>query len=200
MSSVAGFTLLDSEPGEFYFFRWKNLRITVWQRQATGPAVERLQGITQKLIESFPNGISNVHLAGAGPPRPSSAPPRVPSIAPADSAAGTPRPAARSTPPTTAALPTNEARERLKGLMDNYGSQIACVAVIIVGSGFWASTLRSVITGMHLESSRTFPMRLCDSVQAAVQWLPSEHLRLTGVRLEPRDLGEVLHRAREFLF
>jgi hypothetical protein len=166
---------LYSEPHAFLFSSWQNVRIAVWARQATGPALERLDKITHEMVRVWPNGISSIHVA-RGDLRMSSAPP----------------------PPMAERLPTSEARVGFKSLMERY-AQLACVAVLIEGSGFGASALRSVITGMRIESLRTLPMRLCATIDEVVEWLPAEHHKLTGVRLEPEKLRETLLEVSKFL-
>src|SRR5262245_53157518 len=126
MKSSSRFVVLDSEPGAFVFGAWQNIRIAVWPQQATGLALERLDRITQQMLQAWPNGISTIHVTRSGP-------------------IGGARMSER--------LPTEEARAGFKGLIDRY-AQLACVAVLIEGSGFVASTLRSVITGIRIDSGR----------------------------------------------
>jgi len=59
-------TLLDSEPGAFRFYGWKNFTIIGWTAKATGAAVARLRKVTDAAVLAHPEGISNVHLIGRG--------------------------------------------------------------------------------------------------------------------------------------
>ena len=164
MKRSSELTLLDSEPGAFAFYAWENTTLIVWAAQATGAALERLAVISATMVESCPEGVSNIHIVAHGAP-----------------------------------LPTPEARAGFVRLMEQYEAQLACVAVVLEGSGFWAATLRSVITGMRMVSPRTFPMRFHESIEEVPIWLPQEHLKLTGVRLEPARLSGVLQSARDFI-
>jgi hypothetical protein len=64
--------LLDSEPGEFAFYSWKNVMITCWSRRATGPAVERVTLAREAMEREHPEGVSVVYLIAdnAGLPTP----------------------------------------------------------------------------------------------------------------------------------
>lgn len=98
-----------------------------------------------------------------------------------------------------APLPTAEARAGFVDIMKRHEARLACVAVVLEGSGFWAATLRSVITGMRMVSPRTFPMRFHESIAEVPRWLPKEHERLTGTELIPDGLYRALAEARTFL-
>jgi hypothetical protein len=91
-----------------------------------------------------------------------------------------------------ARLPEPEVRDYYVELIKAREAQIACVAVVIGGTGFWASALRSFVTGLHWLSPRSFDFRLLGSVEQAADWLPAEHWKRTGVEVDPRRLQRVL--------
>jgi hypothetical protein len=53
-------------------------------------------------------------------------------------------------------LPDTATRQAFVRLMKSSGSSLACVAVVVGGTGFWASTARSLITGMRVLERRNF--------------------------------------------
>lgn len=92
-------------------------------------------------------------------------------------------------------LPSAEAREALVRMTNEYASSLAAVGVVIGGSGFWASTMRSVVTALRVLGSRAFEMRIHGTVEEIVEWLPAVHLKRTGVKLEPGELLQALRKA-----
>lgn len=93
-------------------------------------------------------------------------------------------------------LPSSEVRSALLEMMARYGPHTACLAVVLEGSGFWASAMRSVITGMRMLAPRAFAMRIHDDIADACAWLPFEHEKRTGVALDPEGLRQAVLRAR----
>jgi hypothetical protein len=91
-------------------------------------------------------------------------------------------------------IPSPEVRELLLGQMRRRADRRACLAVVPAGSGFWASTLRSFVTGLRLVSSRSFEIGVHTSLAQVADWLPPPHFAKTGVQLDPRVLLEMLVR------
>ena len=62
--------LAESEPGRFRLSTWYNVTFLLWSDIATARAVERVQRVTKRMIERYPNGHSNISfvLNGVGPP------------------------------------------------------------------------------------------------------------------------------------
>jgi hypothetical protein len=62
--------LLESEPGRFRCSVWQNVTFLLWSDVATARAIERVQRVTKRMIERYPQGHSNVSfvLNGVGPP------------------------------------------------------------------------------------------------------------------------------------
>jgi hypothetical protein len=98
-----------------------------------------------------------------------------------------------------AALPTAEARAAFVQVIADVGDHLACAAVVLEGSGFWAATLRSVITGIRMLSPGKFPMKFHESIEEVPRWLPKEHFKLTGTRISAQALSNALTEARIFL-
>jgi hypothetical protein len=91
-----------------------------------------------------------------------------------------------------AGLPTPTARAGFIELMKQHGDRLACVAIVVGGTGFLASAMRSLMTGMRLLAPRSFNYRLHGSTDEVVEWLPAEHLARTGEEIDSRRLGRVL--------
>lgn len=86
--------------------------------------------------------------------------------------------------------PSPAAKDLFVRLMKDEAVQL--VGVVIQGSGFWASALRSAITSMQLESGRRVATRHHNDVAELVEWLPRAHLERTGVALDPARLRAVI--------
>jgi len=97
--------------------------------------------------------------------------------------------------PNNLAMPDAATRAALLELGHAYGDRTACIAVIVSGTGFWASAIRSVITGIRVLAPRAFDLRMHASLPELLQWFPEEHARKTGVTLEPSELLLQLERA-----
>jgi hypothetical protein len=91
-----------------------------------------------------------------------------------------------------AALPTAEVRAHLVRALNDRAEQIACVSVVVGGTGFWTSALRSFVTGLRWLAPRSFDFRLSGSVQEVARWLPVEHNKRTGIDIDSKRLIQVL--------
>jgi hypothetical protein len=91
-----------------------------------------------------------------------------------------------------AGLPTPEARAGFIDLMKEHAARLVCVAVVVGGTGFLASALRSFITGMRWASPRSFDFRLHGSINEVTKWLPDEHLKRTGEPIDGQRLKQAL--------
>lgn len=93
-------------------------------------------------------------------------------------------------------LPTPEAREGLRSLVLRDGDHIACVGVVLRGDGFWASALRSAVSGILLVGPRApFPQRVYGSAEELAAWLPGEHVKRTKTPLDALTLLDRLKQA-----
>jgi hypothetical protein len=92
-----------------------------------------------------------------------------------------------------AGLPDAEAREGLARMGDRFANETACLAVVLMGAGFWASALQSVLTGIRLIAPpRPSVMRFSRDLEALESWFAQEHQRRSGVRIEPAVLTALL--------
>jgi hypothetical protein len=92
-------------------------------------------------------------------------------------------------------LPDQTTRDAFVKLMKDSDSAMAAVAVVIGGSGFWASAARSAITGMRVLSRSAFEMRLHGQIAEVLNWLPDKHAKRTGVVIDPERLRRALESA-----
>jgi hypothetical protein len=96
--------------------------------------------------------------------------------------------------------PEGEARDQLIALMKQRAEQRACIAVIVDGMGFWASALRSFVTGIRFVSTRAFPLGIHGNIDEAMQWLPATHETKTGTPVDREGLRRAITNAREQAF
>jgi hypothetical protein len=89
-------------------------------------------------------------------------------------------------------VPTPDGRSGLMKIMTEQSKSLACVAVVVGGSGFWASTMRSFVTGMRFMTPRNFDLRLHGSSLEVLEWLPERHEKITGVSINAAALARVL--------
>lgn len=64
--------LLDSEPGHFAAYGWNNILFLRWWQGGTGPTLERVARVRERMAGQHPGGVSVVYLvaASAGLPTP----------------------------------------------------------------------------------------------------------------------------------
>ena len=91
-----------------------------------------------------------------------------------------------------AALPEAHTRVKFVELMKQNEGQVACIAVVAGGTGFWASAFRSFVTGLRWLAPRSYDLRIHGTIEEVVRWLPPQHLQRTGVRLDPVRLQRLL--------
>ena len=89
-------------------------------------------------------------------------------------------------------LPTPEARAGLMEMMKSQADRFGAVAVVIYGTGFVASAVRSFLTGLRIVAPRTFDFRLHGKSSEVLKWFPAAHLARTGHSVDPIRLGRVL--------
>ncbi len=85
-------------------------------------------------------------------------------------------------------LPTAEAQREMLALMKSRADRRACMVVVLGGSGFWASALRSFITSVRFVSPRSHALTILGSLEQAAFWLPRPHFERSGVWLERAEL------------
>lgn len=90
--------------------------------------------------------------------------------------------------------PLPDAQAELARVYDFDG--LACTVLLLEGTGFWASAIRSMSVNNHRTASTTKPLYIATSLDEVVAWLPEVHQRLTGVTLPPDELRSALSLAR----
>jgi hypothetical protein len=76
-------------------------------------------------------------------------------------------------------------------------SQPHVTAIVLEGSGFWASGLRGMISNSHREAQAKSALKITTSIDSLVGWFCEEHGARTGVELAPMALRDVLQHARQ---
>jgi hypothetical protein len=71
----------------------------------------------------------------------------------------------------------------LKIMKDN-APFVGCLAVILGGTGFWVSAMRSVVTGLRAVAPRVLDLRVHGKFEELLEWFPAEHLKRTGVNID----------------
>ena len=88
------------------------------------------------------------------------------------------------------AAPTPEAQERFARVYEIPG--LACLGVLLEGTGFWASGIRSMTNNLHRGAGSGTRMRVHTGIDELLLWLPDEHRARTGVQLRPEELRQAL--------
>lgn len=91
-----------------------------------------------------------------------------------------------------AALPDAEARVGFAGMMDEHAKRMACVGVVLMGGGFWASALQGIGTGLRMITPRTYMMRFARNPDELRTWLPNEHNRRTEHPIDGVSLSNAI--------
>jgi hypothetical protein len=97
--------------------------------------------------------------------------------------------------PSGMELPDTQARSAFLEITRMYGPQTACVAVVIAGSGFWASAMRSFVTVFRILAPRLFELRIHAAIPELLPWFPEDHARHTGVQLDGDELVRQIQHA-----
>lgn len=95
-------------------------------------------------------------------------------------------------------LPDGGARGVLAQILKDYADHLGCSAVVLGGSGFWASAMRSFITGLRVVAPRTFDVRVHGEIEELREWYPAEHEKRTGVPIDPASFVAELERAKRW--
>lgn len=90
--------------------------------------------------------------------------------------------------PTARPLPSGEVRSAFARIADQHADRILLTAVMIVGGGFWASAVRSMITSVQVITRRKLNARVCGSTDEVLTWLAPEHSARTGQQLDVPQL------------
>jgi hypothetical protein len=88
--------------------------------------------------------------------------------------------------------PTEAADVVFAQVYDSRVSHLACLAMIVEGEGFWASRIRSRITGLRMAVGGLMVLHTDTSIEDVVSWFPAEHAKRTGTTLDPAELTRAL--------
>jgi hypothetical protein len=87
------------------------------------------------------------------------------------------------------------ARDVFVSTLKELREYMAATAVVAPANGFWASTLRSVVTGILVLARVPHEIRFHERVEDVLEWLPARHREVTGVHLDAERLREQLTHA-----
>jgi hypothetical protein len=93
-------------------------------------------------------------------------------------------------------IPTSEARALFAQTLTRHRDHVACIAAVLAGEGFWVSALLGAITGVMALLPSPVPLRYFTHTRELAQWLPAEHLRLAGERVQEAELIACLSEAQ----
>jgi hypothetical protein len=94
------------------------------------------------------------------------------------------------------ALPDADVRGELMAMLQDYSSITGCVGVVLLGTGFWASAMRSALTGVRMVAMGAPPMKFAQSVEEIVPWFCATHEERTGSAIHPSRITSALHHLR----
>lgn len=78
-------------------------------------------------------------------------------------------------------LPDGAVRAALQSNMARYAEVTACLGIIMLGAGFWASALQSALTGIRMVApTGSSVMRFGQTPESVVPWFAREHAERTG--------------------
>jgi hypothetical protein len=81
-------------------------------------------------------------------------------------------------------MPPSEARQRISQVFDEYPKSCSCVAVVFEGTGFFASAVGSVASGIMLLTGRNTPFKVCNSLPEAALFI-AQHMTIYGEPMSP---------------
>jgi hypothetical protein len=89
-------------------------------------------------------------------------------------------------------MPDGPTRDEFVRLLRDGGGKLAVLCLIVGEGGFWASALRSLITGLRVLSRGSFDIGLHTDISEAVEYLHPRHLAKTGVAISGEQFTRVL--------
>jgi hypothetical protein len=96
-------------------------------------------------------------------------------------------------------LPEAAARAELARIMHDHGKSTAAVAVIIPGSGFFVSAMRSLIAALSMVRPQGMPLQTFGDAAQLSEWLAPIHSERTGVPLTAAELLSLFQQAERAL-
>ncbi|MCB9659467.1 MAG: hypothetical protein H6726_17615 [Sandaracinaceae bacterium] len=88
-------------------------------------------------------------------------------------------------------LPSAEVRQRGAHLIDENGSHVLAAAMVLAGTGFWASAVRSVMTASFALARQPYPSKAFATGVEAGEWLSRFD---AGTVFGPEALAQALER------
>jgi hypothetical protein len=91
--------------------------------------------------------------------------------------------------------PTPDAQEEMQRVYASGG--LECTAIVLEGTGFWASGIRSMTNNVRRAAASATLLRLSTSIEEVIDWLPAAHFEHTGVTLPAPEFQNALVAMRE---
>jgi len=88
-----------------------------------------------------------------------------------------------------------DTRQAFVRIAQELGAYNVATAIVTRASGFWASTLRSIATGIVVLARSPVELRFHDDPEELLEWLPAKHEEKTGIKLDVERLRRVLLKA-----
>jgi hypothetical protein len=85
-------------------------------------------------------------------------------------------------------LPGPEAKAALELLTSRHAHAIHSVALVVDGAGFWASMIRSFLTGLHLLRGNAYRCKTFETSTDATAWLLPPHNAETSASVTDREM------------
>lgn len=89
-------------------------------------------------------------------------------------------------------MPDGPTRDTFVKLLRDGGGKLAVLSVVVGTGGFWASALRSLVTGLRVLSRGSFDLGLHRDIPEAVDYLLPRHLAKTSVPVDREQLTSAL--------
>lgn len=99
--------------------------------------------------------------------------------------------------PNKLEIPDAGGRSGLVQLLTTFSPHFGCIGILVGGVGFWASAIRSFITGL-LVLVPGFDVRVVASLEELTSWLPDGHRKHTGVSIDPDELSQAVSACRSW--
>ena len=77
------------------------------------------------------------------------------------------------------------------------GSDLTCLAIVLEGSGLWATSLRNMLEKMHQTGRGSVRLQIATSMDDMLGWFLDRHARSTGARFEPGPFRVAMQHMRE---
>jgi hypothetical protein len=93
-------------------------------------------------------------------------------------------------------MPTAEERAVLEGFYTRHAHALRGAANVVLGSGFWASSVRAVLTTSRLVVGKPYPMRVFSTTREGVAWVAQQTPPVTP---DPWALEQALGATRRYM-